>query len=172
MVSLENHPPATMTNQNLIFDELHDFSNRQQRGEYALIERTSASKEAIKSFDKCRWSETVAIERRPVSLIIIVPVWPEDSMVAALIRSGRIFFIPVAIWIAWFQCRQKRGAVLKITRGLRCFLGRNLSPLWGSWLYEAKRKPTSTNRDAFEKILQIEWRFRSFQRAYKSNTKS
>ena len=66
----------------------------------------------------------------------------EDSTVVALIRSGLIFFIPIAIWIAWYQCRQKRGAVFKITRCLRGFLGRNLSPLWVSWLYEAKRKPT------------------------------
>ena len=66
----------------------------------------------------------------------------EDSTVVALIRSGLIFFIPIAIWIAWYQCRQKRGAVFKVARCVRGFLGRNLSPLWVSWLYEAKRNPT------------------------------
>lgn len=66
----------------------------------------------------------------------------KDSVAAASIRAGTIFTIPTVIWIAWYSFGQKRGAVYKIVRCMRGFLARKLSPLWVSWFYEAKRKPT------------------------------
>ena len=58
MVSYEIKLSATMTNQNLICDELHDFSNRQQRDEYALIGTHFGLEEAMNSFAKCRWRKS------------------------------------------------------------------------------------------------------------------
>lgn len=72
-----------------------------------------------------------------------------DSVVAASIRAGTIFIFPIAIWIAWYSCSQKRGAVFKFARCLRGLLARNLSPLWVSWLYEGKRRPAKV--DAVER---------------------
>ena len=65
----------------------------------------------------------------------------QDSVAAATIRAGTIFTIPTVIWIAWYSLGKKRGAVYTVVRYLRGFVARNLSPLWVSWLYEAKRKP-------------------------------
>ena len=58
MVSYEIKLSATMTNQNLICDELHDFSNRQQRDECALIGMHFGLEEAMNSFAKCRWRKS------------------------------------------------------------------------------------------------------------------
>lgn len=63
----------------------------------------------------------------------------DDSVVAASIRSGTIFLIAIAIW-STLNSWKKSGIVFQFARWLRGFLALNLSPLWVSWLYEAKSK--------------------------------
>ncbi len=66
----------------------------------------------------------------------------QDSVAPAMLRAATIFAIPTGIGITWVSFEKKRGSIYMLARCLRGFLARNLTPLWVSWLYEAKRKPT------------------------------